>query len=79
MCYKKILNVFTIIWKGNQKVGFKVENLEKNLFLNPSYVSRNTGVQINELEALIGSNIKPIFYKVGETMESGKSISRGNN
>ena len=79
MSYRKILNVFTIIYKGKQKVGFKIEGMEMDLYLNPAYVQSITGVIINEIEILTGSFIKPIFYQVGDKMFSGKIFEKGSS
>ena len=72
MRHKKILEVFTFIKKGRQKVGFKVEGMEKYLILRPSNVRQCTGIDLTEVEILIGSTIRPELYKEGEEMINGQ-------
>jgi hypothetical protein len=79
MEYRIIIDVFTIIWKGKQKVGFKLENLDKPLFVSPKFVFNNTGIKINEVELLIGSRLKPNFFDIGDKMFSGKIFQRGES
>jgi len=50
-----------------------------NVFVNPSIVQRITGVQINEIEILIGSLMDPVFYIVGDKMASGKIYEEGSS
>lgn len=71
MIHKSILDIFTIIYKGRQRIGFKVQGIEKFLYLSPASVKQCTGVRINEVEILIGSKIRPVFYKKGEKMFGG--------
>ena len=47
-------------------MGFKVEGITKFLYLSPANVKQNTGAELNEVEILIGSAIRPKFYKKGE-------------
>ena len=79
MEYRIIIDVFTIIWKGKQKVGFKLENLDKPLFVSPKFVFNNTGIKINEVELLIGSRLKPNFFEIGDKMFSGKIFQKGES
>lgn len=77
MRHKKILEVFTIIYKGRQLVGFEVEGMEKCLFLSPENIRQCTGVEITEVEILTGSTIRPELYKEGEKMFSGEIYKGG--
>lgn len=78
MRHKKILHVFTIFHKGRQQVGFVVENNEKYIYLSPANIKQNTGVEINEVEILIGSTIRPTFYGNGEKMFDGRICTIDN-
>lgn len=77
MRHKPILDVFTIIYKGRQRVGFKVQGIEKFLYLSPANVKQCTDIEINEVEILIGSKIRPEFYKKGEKMFGGEIYKDG--
>ncbi|MEW4925789.1 hypothetical protein [Algibacter sp. 2305UL17-15] len=72
MRHKKIKDVFTIIYKGRQRVGFEVEGIEKYIFLSPGNVKQCTDIGITEVEILIGSTIRPELYKEGEKLPNGK-------
>ena len=72
MRHKKIVEVFTIIYKGRQQVGFKVEGMDKYLYLNPENVRQCTNIDLTEVEILIGSTIRTELYKEGEKMFSGR-------
>ena len=74
MRQKKILEVFTIIYKGKQKIGFKVEEMDKNLFLSPKNVKQCTGVSLTEVEILVGSIMRAELYKEGEEMFNGQKF-----
>lgn len=78
MGHKKITKVFARIVKGRQLVGFEVENHKFTIFLSGSNVKQNTGLDINEVEMLEGSLIKPDFYKIGEKMFNGKVCEKDN-
>ena len=69
---KTIIDIFTLIYKGNQRVGIKVEGMEKYIYLTASNIKHNTNIEITEVEILIGSKIKPEFYKKGEIMFNGQ-------
>lgn len=77
MRHRTIKDVFTIIYKGRQKVGFEVEGLDKYIYLGPGNVKQCTGVKIDEVEILIGSKIRPEFYQTGEKMFNGKICEDG--
>lgn len=77
MRHKKILEVFTIIYKGRQRVGFKVEGMDKYIFLGPANVKQCTNVKLTEVEILIGSTLRPELYKEGEEMVNGQ-ICKGD-
>jgi hypothetical protein len=68
MRHKPIVDIFTIIFKGFQRVGFELKECEKYFYLSPAQVKSNTNIDIHEVELLIGSFIKPVFYKKGEKM-----------
>lgn len=78
MRHKRILDVFAIIYKGKQRVGFKVEGMDKCIFLSPDNVKQCTNVELTEVEILTGSTLRPEIYKVGEEMFNGK-IYKGNH
>jgi hypothetical protein len=73
MRHKKILDVFTIIYKGRQQVGFKVEGVAKYIYLKPENIKQCTGVEITEVEILIGSSLRPELYHAGEKMFNGET------
>lgn len=75
---KEIRDVFTLIWKGRQKVGFVVQNNPRPVFLTPENVNQNTGIGINEVEILVGSRMRPVFYQKGEKMFNGQTCLRDN-
>jgi hypothetical protein len=77
MRHKKILEVFTIISKGRQKVGFKIEGMDKYLFLGPENVKQCTNVELKEVEILAVSTIRPELYKIGEVMFNGQEYNGG--
>lgn len=77
MRHKKILEVFTIIYKGRQRVGFKVEGMDKYLFLSHENVKQCTSVELTEVEILTGSTLRPELYKEGEEMFNGQ-ICKGD-
>jgi hypothetical protein len=77
MSYKTITKVFTIIYKGRQQVGFQIEGIEKCIYLSPLNVEQDTKIKITEVELLIGSKIRPEFYKLGEIMFNGKVFYEG--
>jgi len=79
MNYKKIVDVFSIIWKGKQKVGFKLESIDTPLFVSSKFVFNNTGIPITEIELLIGSYFQPTFFEVGEKLFSGRSFHKGES
>ena len=58
---KKISRIFTRIIKGKQLVGFEIENQKYTIFLSGSNVKQNTHLEINEIEMLEGSLIRPVF------------------
>jgi hypothetical protein len=72
MRHKLIKDVFTIINKGRQQIGFEVEGLDKYIFLSPGNIMQCTKVSINEVEILIGSKIRPELYTDGEEMTNGE-------
>ncbi len=76
MKHRIIKDVFTIIFKGNQRVGLEVDGLEKYIYLSPANVLQSTGIFINEIELLIGSKIRPEFYTEGEIMINGKTCEQ---
>lgn len=76
---KKIIEVFPFLWKGKQKLGFKVENLEKPVFINAKEVIDGTGVFIDEVEILAGSYLKPIFFQPGERLSTGRIFQKGDS
>jgi hypothetical protein len=67
---KKITRVFARIIKGKQLVGFEIENQKYTIFLSGSNVKQNTHLEINEIEMLEGSLIRPDFYAKGEKIGS---------
>jgi hypothetical protein len=77
MRHKKILDVYTIIYKGRQRVGFKVEGMDKHIFLSPGNVKQCTNIELIEVEILIGSTLRPELYKVGEEMINGQICKSG--
>lgn len=77
MRQKKILEVFAIIYKGKQKIGFKVEGMDKSLFLSPKNVKQCTGVSLTEVEILVDSTIRAELYKEGEEMFNGQKFEGG--
>lgn len=77
MRHKNIVDVFTIIYKGRQRVGFKIEGIEKFIYLSPSSIKQCTNVDINEVEILIGSKMRPEFYKKDEKMFTGEVYQEG--
>jgi hypothetical protein len=72
---KRIIKVFTTIYKGKQKVGLKVEGMDKYLFLSPKNIKQCTDVDITEIEILVGSTIRPELYKEGEEMFDGQKCN----
>lgn len=72
MRHKKILDVFTRILKGRQKVIFRLEGLEQPVFLEPGNVKQCTGLEITEVELLIGSSMRIECYEHGEIMLNGE-------
>ncbi|MBL85962.1 MAG: hypothetical protein CMO82_04805 [Winogradskyella sp.] len=78
MRHKKIKRVFARIKKGRQLVGIEVENHNYTIFLSGSNVKQNTGLNINEIEMLEGSLIRPDFYKKGEKMFNEKICEKDN-
>ena len=75
---KKISRVFARIIKGKQLVGFEIENQKYTIFLSGSNVKQNTHLEINEIEMLEGSLIRPDFYAKGEKMINGKICKKSN-
>lgn len=71
MSYKKILKVFTIIYNGGQRVGFKADGVDKDLYLSPGNIRKYTNLEINEVEILKGSELKPVLYQEGENIYDG--------
>jgi hypothetical protein len=76
MNYKKITDAFTVIWKGKQKIGFKIDDIKNPLFVNPKFVFNQTGIAINEIELLIGSYFDPTFFEVGDKFYNGKIFQK---
>lgn len=76
--HKKILNVSTFVYNGKQKVELEVEGLENKIYLSPANIKQNTNIDINEVEILIGSTIRPTFYKKGEKMLNDKICKDDN-
>ena len=67
-----IKDVFGYIKDGEQLVGFVVGTEEKYIFLSPAQVYQSAGVEVNEVEILIGSRFRPEYYKKGEEMFNGE-------
>ena len=47
MRHKPIVDVFTIIFKGFQRVGFELKECEKYFYLSPAQVKSNTNIDIH--------------------------------
>ena len=73
MRHKKILEVFTIIYKGRQRVGFKVEEMDKYVFLGPQNVKQCTDIELTEVEILTGSTLRPELYKYRHCLNDGRN------
>lgn len=69
--HKIITEVFTRIKKGRQIVGFRVENFPYVIYLTAKQVKQNTNLEIDEVEMLVGSGIRAVFYKKGEELFDG--------
>ena len=70
--HRQILRVFSFIHKKKQMVGLEIEGIQNTIFLRPGNILQNTGIEIREVELLVGSAIRPEFYEVGEEMFGGK-------
>ena len=78
MRHKRIKRIFTRIIKGKQLVGFEVESHPKIIYLTGSNIKQNTKLEINEIEMLTGSYIRPDYYKKGEIMFNGNICEKDN-
>ena len=76
--HKKIINVFSRIKKGRQLVGFEVENYPYLIYLTAKQIKDNTQLEINEIDMLIGSTIRPEFYQRGEKRFDGEITNEEN-
>lgn len=70
MRHKHIKNIRTRIRKKRQLVIIEFDNNEC-VFLSPNNIKQNTGLEIQELELLIGSTIRIEFFKKGERLING--------
>ncbi|MCA0235862.1 MAG: hypothetical protein LCH81_05730 [Bacteroidetes bacterium] len=77
MRHKSIKNIKTRIRNKKQLVIVEFENNEF-VFLSPNNISQNTGLEIFELELLIGSTLRIEFYKKGDKMFNGSICDKDN-
>ena len=76
--HKKIINISTFFHKGKQRVEIEIKNNKASIYLTPSNIKQNTNVEVNELEILIGSKIRPTYFKIGEKMLNGEKCTIEN-
>jgi len=78
MRHKEILDVIVIIHNGKQKVGFKLKDIENICYLTPLQVYEATAIKITEVEILIGSTMRVVFYRKGEELFDGRICNKNN-
>lgn len=76
--HKKIIKIFPRIKYGRQLVGFELESYPYIIYLTAKQIKANTKLEINEIDLLIGSTIRPEFYQIGEQRLNGKITSEEN-
>ena len=73
-----IKEVSTFIHKGNQGVRIKVEGCDSTIFLPLKKVRDEFGIDISEVEILLGSTLIPEFFRAGEALYNGKICDTDN-
>lgn len=76
----KVLEIRTVIVRKRvrQLVLIKLEGLEKEIYLTPEEIYQNVKVPVNQLEVLIGSNLRVEFYNVGDKLLTGDLCKNEN-
>lgn len=77
MRHKPIINIRTRIRKKRQLVIVEFDNNEC-VFLSPNNIKQNTGLEVQELELLIGSTIRIDFFKKGDKMFNESVCEKDN-
>ena len=78
MRHKPIRNIKTRIRKKRQLVIIEFETPNEFVFLAPGNIKQNTGLEVYELELLIGSTLRIDFYTKGEKMFNGGICDKDN-
>lgn len=78
MRHKPIKNIKTRIRNKRQLVIIEFDYNNEFVFLTPNNIRQNTGLEVYELELLIGSTLRIDFYKKGEKMFNGGICDKEN-
>jgi hypothetical protein len=78
MRHKKILNIKTRIRKKRQLVIIEFDNPNEFVFLAPGNIKGSIGLEVYELELLIGSTMRIEFYKKGDKTFNGDVCKKDN-
>jgi hypothetical protein len=78
MRHKLIKNIKTRIRNKRQLVIIEFDYKNEFVFLTPNNIRQNTGLEVYELELLIGSKLRIDFYKKGEKMFNDRICNKEN-